>query len=100
MLPELVLHTIISWYASRMSYPIITRNELNVLDLAERALILGIEGSFVSVNPDGPSNFYTVADYYVEARVSMDAQRVLEIMAFRKGPRYERMVACIDLSRL
>jgi hypothetical protein len=83
-----------------MSYQTITRNEFNVLDLEERALIIGIEGSFVSVDPDGPSNFYAVADYYVEVQVSMDAQRVEKITAFRKGPRYERMVACIELAQL
>lgn len=82
-----------------MSQATLSRDEFNVLDLAERALILGIEGSFVSVDPDGPSNFYAVGDYYVEAVVSRDAQSVLEIAAFRRGPRYERMVACIDIGR-
>lgn len=84
----------------RMGYPTISLREFNALDLEERAMFLCDDGSFVSVDPDGPSNFYALGDFYVEARAAKDASRVIAITSFRDGERYERMVACIDLARL
>lgn len=67
------------------------------LSLNDRLLHATDHGTFVAADPARPSTFLLVNDFYVEVRLADDASRVIGVMPFKTGSRYERMLECITM---
>ena len=74
----------------------------NALPIGERAQALWDGGAFIGAtdHPEGRSAFYTFADYYVEVLLVGDPERIVEVVPFYTGPRLERMLSVIDVTKL
>lgn len=74
----------------------------NALPLNERAEALWSDGVFLMAtdHPGGRSAFYAYADYFVEVLLVGAPERVAEVVPFYTGPRLERLLSVIDVSKL
>jgi hypothetical protein len=68
------------------------------LSMKDRLLHATDHGTFVAVDPAKPSTFHLVHDFYVEVRLSEDGARVIGVMPFKTGARYERMLESITMT--
>ena len=80
----------------------VTLYEFNALDPNARGTYLWAHGEFIANGGDeiGPFVFYRLHDYFVEVVFDLEFNTIVSLVPFKTGPRYERMVHWIDLSRL
>jgi hypothetical protein len=68
------------------------------LSLKDRLLYTTDHGTFVAADPSRPCTFHLLHDFYVEVRLADDASRVIGVMPFKTGTRYERMLESITMT--
>lgn len=74
-----------------------TLYEFQALDLNRRAEYVWGKGDYVGSDPQAPSNFYVVNDFYVEVILNPGTTKILLAVPFTTGARYWRMVEIIDV---
>ena len=70
----------------------------NALSLKQRADHLWSKGNFISVcrKREPCVLYYMINDFFVELEYDAGQVQILGLTAFRKGERYERMLAAMD----
>ncbi len=74
----------------------------NALDLRKRADLLWSYGTFIAVcRCKKPYvQYFMVNDFFVEMQFDPSSVKMLGLIAFEGGERYERMLEAIDLQKL
>ena len=77
-----------------------TLYEFNRLSESEQGNYVFTQGTYVCTDLEGPSNFYTLGEFYVEVRIDEGRTTIIEVKAFNTGERYDRMIAHMDVVNL